>query len=442
MKRGTTLTRTTSEYDKDAIGVISTAPGITLGAETGATPVALAGRVPVTIDPASPSIEPGDMITTSAAPGKGMKATKAGMVVGTALESWTSDDPDGQVLVFVNRGFYDPGLYITDTGDVSIIAETSTEPTVEKYGVKKGSETIERKGLFSDLFSGTITAGSIEATKITVNGQNLMDLIQGRSSNGIATPSAPSIGGQAHDSDFSVISNEVRDLRDRNASLSARFATLESLVGSTNDLLAQLTTSPVLGASSSATQQSVLSNQEIGGDLSVLGRTTLSELGVTGNITAGLLTINGLDATCQDASSPTQHESGSGQRNTCTGASINTVGGPLQLQSQGIEGIDIMNGKVTVATNGDITTKGEITVKKVNVDESDTFSKSIGEVMIPAGKTYVDVTTTALTSSSRVFVTPERPTSIGAKKRNATTFRIEAENAVSNELKVNWWIVN
>jgi hypothetical protein len=55
-------------------------------------PVALVGRVPVKISTSSASIAIGDYITSSSEPGLGMKATKAGMVVGRALEPWSCED--------------------------------------------------------------------------------------------------------------------------------------------------------------------------------------------------------------------------------------------------------------------------------------------------------------------------------------------------------------
>jgi hypothetical protein len=69
-------------------------------------PVALNGRVPVKISSFSREINPGDYITTSGELGKGMKATKAGAVIGKALEAWSPDSGAETVMVYVEQGFY------------------------------------------------------------------------------------------------------------------------------------------------------------------------------------------------------------------------------------------------------------------------------------------------------------------------------------------------
>ena len=68
--------------------------------------VALAGRVPVNVDASLGEIQVGDLLAPSPVPGVAMKATKAGPIVGTALEAFSGGR--GQVLMFVHRGHYSP----------------------------------------------------------------------------------------------------------------------------------------------------------------------------------------------------------------------------------------------------------------------------------------------------------------------------------------------
>src|SRR6185437_1052638 len=104
----------------------------------------------------------------------------------------------------------------------------------------------------------------------------------------------------------------------------------------------------------------------ISGTLNVFGNTTLNNLGVTGNITAGLMTIEGLDQTGK--------------------ASINTIG-DLKLQDQGAGGLDILNGKIKIDTNGNFIAHAAVTAKKFNVDTSDVLSASLGTITIKSGET-------------------------------------------------------
>ncbi|MBP9699938.1 hypothetical protein KBD71_01515 [Candidatus Woesebacteria bacterium] len=107
-------------YQPDVLGIVATAPGLVLGPkEEQSYAVALVGRVPVKVISQSGPIKAGDRITASDVPGYAMRATKAGRVLGTALEDFTpantapcpiSDALPGEtcgvIEVFVNLSDY------------------------------------------------------------------------------------------------------------------------------------------------------------------------------------------------------------------------------------------------------------------------------------------------------------------------------------------------
>jgi hypothetical protein len=77
--------------EKLAVGVISTLPNLAIGELENALypkPVALVGRVPVRVSTANGPIEPGDSLALSNIPGVLVKATKAGVVMGRAMEGF------------------------------------------------------------------------------------------------------------------------------------------------------------------------------------------------------------------------------------------------------------------------------------------------------------------------------------------------------------------
>jgi hypothetical protein len=230
--------------------------------------------------------------------------------------------------------------------------------------------------------------------------------------------------------DITGLKSDVSTLKDTTASNSSTLSSLSDTVS----LLSQA----FLAASGSAHIQSAqdlgltTETATISGDLTVLGRTTLTDLGVTGKIISGLMSIDGAEG------------------------KINVLG-DLKLQSNGFGNIDLFAGKVTVDHTGNITTEGTVTAKAVRTDTVDTekltltnhdsstsavLSASAGKVTIPAGQTSVDVTTSALTSNSLIFVTPENPVAIGSKKKDSDTFTIKLGASLSSDLKVNWWIVD
>ncbi len=95
----------TTAYDTTVAGIVSTAPGVSLGTnETGNEGeglIAVAGRVPCKVDASYTPIEPGDLLTTSDTPGHAMKATdpQIGTILGKALEPLDSGTGVIEVLV-------------------------------------------------------------------------------------------------------------------------------------------------------------------------------------------------------------------------------------------------------------------------------------------------------------------------------------------------------
>ena len=99
-------------YDRTVAGVVSGAggvkPGLLMGQRNtradGKHPVALTGRVYCLVDASAGAIEPGDLITTSATPGHGMKVSDPvraqGAIIGKAMTALVSGK--GLVLVLVS----------------------------------------------------------------------------------------------------------------------------------------------------------------------------------------------------------------------------------------------------------------------------------------------------------------------------------------------------
>jgi len=96
--------------DPLVIGVVSTAPGLTLGAPRGHVfPVALCGRVPCKVVTENGPIRRGDLLTSSSTPGSAMKAQplllgdqavfRPGTIIGKALAAWS--DGQGRIEMFV-----------------------------------------------------------------------------------------------------------------------------------------------------------------------------------------------------------------------------------------------------------------------------------------------------------------------------------------------------
>ncbi len=109
----TRLEKSTQAYQKNIIGIVSdnfgdfTSAGHNIKDADNPMPIALNGRVPVKVSNSSAPILPGDYLTTSGdEPGKAIKATKAGIVIGKAIESWNPNTGKATVMVYVEQGYY------------------------------------------------------------------------------------------------------------------------------------------------------------------------------------------------------------------------------------------------------------------------------------------------------------------------------------------------
>jgi hypothetical protein len=107
------LAESTMAYDIRVAGIVSTAPGVSLGTKDTGNPgeeqIAVAGRVPCKVDASYGAIHPGDVLTTSPDPGYAMKAEpvdiggikiyRPGTVLGKAMG--TLEDGTGVIEVLV-----------------------------------------------------------------------------------------------------------------------------------------------------------------------------------------------------------------------------------------------------------------------------------------------------------------------------------------------------
>jgi hypothetical protein len=111
------------------MGIVSTRPAFVAGAPASSTyPIALAGRVPTKVSTSNGVILIGDLLAPSTIPGVAIKATKAGPVVGQALEGY-SESGVGSIEVFVRTGWWGgsekdkPAPTMTESADSSPLEE-------------------------------------------------------------------------------------------------------------------------------------------------------------------------------------------------------------------------------------------------------------------------------------------------------------------------------
>ncbi len=397
-------------------------------------PIALAGRVPVKVSTESGVIKPGDFLTASSIPGVAKKATQPGQVLAKALEGY-SGEGTGKVMAFVNISWYDPSVTLTADGVLATVdGQVISEDNISTVDTSQVFKNATASATFAKYASGK----SVVELSRRVN--DLEKLVAGlhagnASGEGVSSTDSGQAGMTNGDMLESLLS-KVEGFSHDNQSLTGKVDSFSGSLSSLTDLANTIASASALSSASGGAQFASVDTLNIkdaiiSGSLNVLGRTTVSDLGVTGNITSGLMTLSGLD--------------------TNGNASINTIG-DLYLQNNGTGGINLFAGKMKIDKLGNMLTTGDITAKQVTVDKinitTDTsvagavLSTSAGVVTLKAGETTVDVKTSALTAKSLVFTTPDNPVALGTKKINTTTFRITVGASQPQDVRINWWLVN
>ena len=183
-----------------------------------------------------------------------------------------------------------------------------------------------------------------------------------------------------------------------------------------------LVTNPLTNMGTTLSSDTLNINQPvvIADDLNVLGATTVDTLTAIDRISVGLISLDG------------------------TETSLNALGSTLSIQNKlGSGDVDFFNGRLVMTTKGDITTHGEITAVKYNIDTTNTKTASAGVATIPAGQTSISIYTSALTTNSLVFVTPEDVLLTTTYSISGSDeFIIKINAAQSENVRINWWIIN
>jgi hypothetical protein len=148
------------------LGVVSTNPGLVLGGADASTtnqlkaPVALSGRVPVSVSMEGGPISVGDRIALSSTPGVGMKAKESGETVGIALQSASAA---GKIDVFVQPQYY------FDPGELSLTAAANTVSIGSGTAGINGASGASA-GANAPSATNLAVSGNISSTNITASG--------------------------------------------------------------------------------------------------------------------------------------------------------------------------------------------------------------------------------------------------------------------------------
>ncbi|MBI4033128.1 MAG: hypothetical protein HY377_01255 [Candidatus Blackburnbacteria bacterium] len=421
------LAKSSAPYQSSLIGVVSnnwsdfTSAGRSSVPENqNPKPVALVGRVPIKVTLENGPIQKGDYLTTSSTSGVGMKATRAGRVIGMALESFATDGI-GEIIVFVNPHFYDPDVYLAGDGSL-IIANQGTESdplfAVQKQEEDGTTSFAERVGAFAKVVAANIQAGLFEGKDIRTD--NLSATSSAFLSSNIKDLTVETI--RANAIEIASKSVDLIKMEEALASISAKMEILEDL-GLLN------------GSQATNSGELVLFD-----NLMVSGATTLADAAVLNTFSVG----NNL---------------------TFSGNSIDTLGTDLEIQPLGQGGVKFLGGAVTISTDGklkvsedaefakNVSVGGVLSAKDVAVSRADVeilsesevvASGSSGLVTLPAGQTELKVRNETAKANSAIFITSKTELSqpLYIKQQTDGSFVVGIKEEQLVDVKFNFLVVN
>ncbi len=175
------IQKASKPYDPKLIGSISTKPGIVLDDGIGfgqgwQYPVALSGRIPVKVSTINGPIRSGDLLTSSSIPGVAMRATKAGAVIGQAMDAFDGEGI-GKVMTFVKTVYYNGSssfdLLSSDGGILNADENTNMSARILDYVVNEKPKYVDDTAL-SEVVTDRMVAGlEIITPKITTDNLTL-----------------------------------------------------------------------------------------------------------------------------------------------------------------------------------------------------------------------------------------------------------------------------
>jgi hypothetical protein len=159
-----------ADSNSSLVGIVSKDPGFRLSQSADKLngekwlPVALVGRVPVRVTTENGPIESGDFLTVSSISGVAMRATKAGAVVGQAMESYDNEGI-GTVVVYVNTSYFNGGKIAKLFPGLTVVgSEHIVDGKVVKTTKSEGQQILEQ--LVTASASGSAALSEIVTDRI------------------------------------------------------------------------------------------------------------------------------------------------------------------------------------------------------------------------------------------------------------------------------------
>ncbi len=435
-------------FPEALLGVVSSEAGLTLGpsyeldgqeATIDQYPVALAGRALVNVSTEGGEIAAGDKITISSLDGIGMRAVNSGKIVGMALESFDSaaavetamvnsrEVKIGKVLIFINLGY-------------------DRMPPV----IVSGSP----RGIFSDLDSIAYNYSSASAPAVSIDESGKVGI--GTTSPAYKLEVAGDIGANA----FINISTEQAK-KDINFLSDADYETILGQIASTNvatyGYRSDMTNKTYMGLIAEEAPREILSVDGQGVDLykmsSFLWAGVKAQQKQINELADEIIQIKekiGMTLG-SEGEIPTSGEGTEGTvQPSALMAAVSDIFNQMGLAfDQGV--IKIRNLAVDFLQVRKLAV--DVTPDDANNSSGLRRDPTIGSSQINPGETAIYIANNQVSTSSKIFITAERPVALGLCLKNQATstvdgliqppgFKVCLNQPAGETIKFDWWIID
>ncbi|MBP9690722.1 hypothetical protein KBD81_01440, partial [Candidatus Woesebacteria bacterium] len=446
------VSRCKNASDINVMGIVSTNPAF-LGnssKEKEGSPkykaIAMLGQIPAKVSNENGAIQIGDSLTSSSTPGHVMRANAGDSTVGVALESFgdgsfadAQDDRTGIIQVMISRRNKSLTVEAVEEKVAERVAAMKIEDEVNRLVASAVAQLTPQNSLTLDE-NGNVVLSSDTTSKV--------DLFTSISSSDsfksyMNTVDQPDIRIDQLDERLQSVEDRLNTLEQ--ASASASLDTLTDRVGFLEQMFGEETATSSASIARSITDTEVIFEKKLiaEDDLTVLGKTVLSDLGITGDITAGLLVFKSEDA------------------------SINALGSTLKLQSElGAGDIEAFGGKIVMTADGSIVLENTVKADKIvartfTVLGADTVAlestssatladpavqkqSTVGTATIESGQTEIVIENINIDANSKIFITPTTSTegqTLILIEKSVGSAKITIDTAVTSDITFDYWIV-
>ncbi len=396
--------------------------------------VGMLGHVPVKVNLGNGPIVPGDYLVPSSTAGVAMKSpNEAGVMIGFAMESYDGSDADGQIMMFVSPGFYDPNAntyFSKSGGEVLGSMKVVSSGTPMEINLTGSTDINAVRNIFEAKLNGEMKFQILETGDATLSGKlnagSLKTIAQAEIGGDLELSGDFKVGGLVRLDRNGNLKNitSVQVVSSVNADGSITLGTIPSTSVGSSVSIAQTSADPIsatraaLALSSAGTSASDYLIYSEPFQVTYDGRVKSKSLEVKESVLVG-----GDNVTSGNLISGKVGDSFSGLLVKFTNSSGKSL---FSIDGSGLLVVDAVKTRAIV------------------IDNTDQPRATIGSAVVPAQSLVITVTAPEVRPGMKIFITPKIAISQSLAVTNIEqgSFTVSLAHRSASDVPFDWWLVD